>query len=153
MKRIKSSVVGTVVLVVLLVACVSNEEFNRRLAEIDAAKTPEQVDTAVKKADAVLSGAEDKLDAGEKGGQVVVPFIPPPYNTFVGYGLALALGLFRARVQKQRAILMAKSIEKAKAVGGLTLTPQQVAILNAEQTPAIKAIVDEAQGKKVGMPL
>ncbi len=142
-----------IVLLLALVACVTNEEFDRRLAEIDAAKTPEQVDTATRKGDAVLSGAEDKINAGEKGGQFVVPFIPPPYNTFVGYGIALGLGLFRARVQKQRAILIAKSIEQAKKVAGLTFTPAQIEAIKSVQTPATAALVDEAQGRGNGLPV
>ncbi len=85
--------------------------------------------------------------------QAVFPFVPPPYNTLVGYALMLGTGLFRSRIQKQKGINMAKSFEKLKTLGGLILTPQQKDILNAEQTPGTKALVDEAQGKTTGLPV
>jgi len=94
-----------------------------------------------------LSSSETTAEALEKTGAEVVKLLPPPFNV-IGIGVLGLLATFRAIVNRRRAVKLAESIDDH-----VTLSDEEKKQVSKAQGPAIKRIVDEAQGKRAKLPI
>jgi len=107
------------------------------------------VEDALNEFEAKIANADDPLDVADAAVQTTAPFLPPPWNALLAAAGGLAIGLVRAAQNRIAARSIAASMEGH--VTGLTAT--EVDAISAAQGAGGKRIVDEAQGKKLKLPI
>ena len=99
-----------------------------------------------------LATAEDEIDVVDAAAKTATAFLPPPYNSLAFMGVGLAVGLWRAAKNLRTGRKLAKSVNPIVA-GALKDNADLRRDLLIAQSPDVKKLVDEAQGKtKIKMP-
>jgi len=105
---------------------------------------------------AKLADADDALDLLEAGVEAAEPAIPVPWGSLVGFGSGLVFGLIRAWRTKTAAKNVVTSVQPAV---DMYLDPderpergERRKTLVGGQTEAARRLVNEARGKKSGLP-
>lgn len=108
----------------------------------------EKAEFAEKNVDEAIANSNSDIDAAEEVADAVTPWIPGPFGAVVLSGLTAIFGLWRSRRHKVAALEIAKSANPY-----LKLKEGEAKLIRADQGALARRIVDEAQGKKKGLPL
>lgn len=96
-----------------------------------------------------LAEAQNEVDVFEAAGKTVSNTLPPPFNVYGLLGVTTVAAVWRAVKNRSAARNIAKSIDTIVA----TANDTQKAGIAANQTETAKRIVDEAQDKKLKLPI
>ena len=122
------------------------------LALIDKGEpTLAKVQASLALARARLEGATDGVDAAAAAIEAAQPWVPAPYNLLIPWAAAGLLGI-RNAYNRWRGWKLASSVQDLVMPGGC-MSEDTAKKLSAAQGAGVKAIVDEAQGKKLKIPI
>jgi len=94
---------------------------------------------------------EKIADVVETGVEVAKPWLPQPWGMILTAVAGLVIGLLRAGHNRKAGRELAASVAPA-VIAASVANPHYPKRLAATQSAAVKAIVDEMQGKKIKLP-